>query len=157
MAYAATITWHEEQQGKARRLNLWIVETGAGASDFWTTLHSATNSVDKALNPENCPTRHTVPVPHTFVVRHFKQDIISGTGTTVRGMIGGPSTPGTFTADTMDMFYRTSAAAGFINEASLSTLGFKPDRVTRILSGTSAVNAGSDNVIHTHLIIDSGL
>lgn len=158
MAYEATITWKQEVHKSGRRLILRIVETDAGTGSAWTTVHSATNIVESALNPElDQKGGRVIPMPASFTVRNWKQELISGTGTTVHGMIGCPETPGSFTDDTMDLLYHTDAAAAFIHEAGISTVAFPPDRTRRELSGMSRVDAGTDNVIHTLIVLDSVL
>lgn len=160
MAYQAIITWRQEVKGPGvRRLTLRIVETDAAAGSAWTTLHAAgTNIVQPGINPELDTRGGTViPMPPSFTIRNWKQRLISGAGTTIRGMIGCPLTPGAFTDDTMDLLYHTDAAAVFIHEAGISTVAFPPDRATRHLSGMSRVSAGTDNVIHTIIVLDSAL
>lgn len=160
MAYAAEITWNAEQPAPGRiRISLYVVETDCAAGDAWTLDPEDPNvTITKAINVENdARAGAKVPIPPTFTVRNWKQHVVDGTAATVRGMIGCPEAPGAFAADTMDLLYQTDAPAAFIHEAGISTVGFPPDRTRRILSGMSVPNAGADNEIHTHIILEGGL
>ena len=160
MAYAATVTWMVEQPAPGRRrISIYVVETDCAAGSAWSTDPDTTGVTVVCANNSHLDVMdgQKIPIPPTFTVRNFKQELVSGTGTTVHGMIGCPSTPGSFTDDTMDLLYHTDAAAAFIHEAGISTVAFPPDRKSRHISGMSRPDAGSDNVVHTHLILEGGL
>jgi hypothetical protein len=160
MAYAADITWFVEEPAPGRRrISIYVIETDCAAGSAWSTdPGTAGVTINKASNVENDPKNgQFIPIPPSFTIRNFKQELVSGSATTVNGMLGCPSTPGSFTDDTMDLLYHVDAAAAFIHEASVSTVAFPPDRKKRILSGMSRPSAGSDNEVHTHIILEGGL
>lgn len=160
MAYAAEITWIVEEPAPGRkRLSIYVVETDCATGSAWSTDPDDANvTIIRATNSENDPKNgQMIPLPPTFTIRNFKQEIVSGTGTTINGMIGCPETPGSFSDNTMDLLYHVDAAAAFIHEAGISTVAFPPDRRRRFLSGMSRPDAGTDNVVHTHIVIEGGL
>ena len=160
MAYAAEITWHIEEPAPGRkRLSIYVVETDCAAGSAWSTDPDTTGvTIVKAANVENdIRGGQVIPLPPTFTIRNYKQYKVSGAAATVNGMLGCPETPGSFTDNTMDLLYHVDSAAAFIHEAGISTVGFPPDRRRRVLSGMSRPNAGTNNVIHTHIVIEGGL
>jgi hypothetical protein len=157
MAYGAVVTWKQSliPGGAGRRVNIHVVETDAAAGTAWSTLDNGTTNQVNELASDGSTAARSLPLPPLSVLRQLKVSRESGTAATVTPRLGKPATPGTFTAATKDVVAQVAAAAAFVFEAPDTPIAFAPNHVgARYLSGMSIVDAGADNVLHTHIVLD---
>ena len=152
MAYAAAVTWRIEGSPKsgARTLHIRVVETDAAAASAWSTSNAVpvagvtvTNIADVL---EDVPMFRRGEIISTLV------DLVSGTGTTVAPRAGRVAA---WADSTQNQVYVISTAADFHHYSTPVPFALTTPTSTAapVLPGASVVDAGTDNVVHTELLI----
>lgn len=129
MAYTATVTSTVTHHGNRRRLHLRVVETECAVGSAWSFAMPFTSGV----------------------LRSLKATLVSGAGATIQPRLGRAAAWADFT---MGELVRTSAAAAFHHESTEDMLAFCEPDGSPMLHGNSQVNAGTNNVVETELVID---
>lgn len=157
MAYSATVTWRKSALANGMwRYNIRVDELEGAAASAWSTKHTATtNPVSELAQDGQTVLGNSLVLPELSFLRLWHVSKIGGTGATYAGRLGTPETPGTFTSAGKDAMIESSAVAAIL-QAVNAPIAFRPDHAGgRYLSGLSVPNAGSDNSILTHIILDA--
>ena len=148
MAYAALVTWRLDVLPTGlRRLHLRVVESDVAAASQWDTFGTGTGVTVQDENGVASP----VPMFRSGDVR-LKALKVSGDATTISPRGGRASGDCT---GTMDEGYAVAAAASFHHEPTPTFCVFAPPSGAKPgLFGRSVPDAGTNNVVHTELVID---
>jgi hypothetical protein len=156
MAYAAVVTWAVSLLSDGmKRWNIIVIETEAAAASAWTTLDDGATNVNQVnqVTVAGETVAASLELGAGVVIRTWKVTRESGTAANTAPMLGRPATPGTFATATKDLLAQMPSAA-FQYESPNQLVAFPPTHGRRILSGRSVVDAGADNTIHTHIVLD---
>jgi hypothetical protein len=156
MAYAAVVTWKRSLIGERAIYNIHVVETEAAAASVWTTLDDGSTNVNQVNEVKS--TGETVPqslvLPEICESQSWKVTREAGTAATTAPMLGSTPGGGTFSSTSKDLLGLLSAAA-YQYSHDVFPLAFRPNHSgPRYLSGRSVVDAGADNTIHTHIVLE---
>lgn len=147
MAYAYSISvYRVPVAGGGRRWSIRIVETGVSNGDEWQL-----SSAQAAVSDLGCPpARETLMIPEVGVIRDFKCEHRSGTGTTVQPRLGARAL---WSDGTVDEILTTSPAAAWHHYSAAVLYALHGGQ----LRGESGVDAGSDNEVVTSFVLEEAI
>jgi hypothetical protein len=156
LAYSVAVTWDTERyplRGGKEGTTLYVikvVETDAANASEWSTVHAAGNTVTNATSGIT----GTLNIPKRGTVLCMQSTLVSGTGTEILPAFG-KSTG--FSLTGQSLIAVASAASLNVYEIAPARYTYDPGVTVSRLFGLSSVDAGTDNVIHTLIVIAEGM